>query len=146
MPAAKLFALLAVFFALLAAVAKWVPFPGFYVHDFAMGPTLVLLFCLVTSANFAILYYAGDRIFHVRWHRGLTLLHFCSFVCFGILLSLVFALSTIASNGGISGESMRWVIVPLLLGMFSLVTSLVVFGINMTLSVVQLVRARFARH
>lgn len=143
---AKLFAALAAIFAILGVLARIVPFPGLdlYVHAtyFVLGPMFVLLFCVVTSANFAVLYYAGDRFFHVRWNRMLTLLHFSLFLCFAISFSWLFAFSTGAANGGPSAEGIGWIFVPWLLGVFSLVASLVVFAINLTTAVVQIVRAR----
>jgi len=146
---AKLFAALAVVFAILAGLARLRPLPGVdvAVHStyFVIGPILVLLLSLVTSANFAVLYYSGERVFRARWNRKLTFLHFGLFVCFAISLLIVSALST-REGAGAPGESMRWLIIPLLLGIFSLIASLAVFGINLTLTVVQLIRARFARH
>ena len=143
---AKLFAALAAFFAILAGLARAVPSPGIdlYVHStaFVLGPTLVLIFCVFSSANFAVLYYAGDRTFHVSWNRPLTLLHFVLFLYFGVSLSLLFAFSIRVANAGPSGEPMDWIIVSGFLGIFSLIVSFVVFAINLTIAVVQLVRTR----
>lgn len=148
--AAKLFATLTVVFAVLAGLSRLLLFPGIDVYlrstYFVLGPWLVLLFCLLTSANFAVLYYAGERIFHARWNHGLTLGHFCLFLCFAICLSIVFITPNLAVNSGGRPESFDWMIVALPLGLFSLVASLLVFGINLTLTVVQVLRARFASH
>jgi hypothetical protein len=150
MLAAKLFAALAVFFALLAALARLVPFPSLDVPAhatyFVFGPILVLLFCVVASANFALLYYAGVRFFHARWNRTLTILHLSLFVFFGISLSVVFTVSYRIANGPEAGETLRWLVIPSFLGILSLVASLAVFGVNLALVVVQIVRARFATH
>jgi hypothetical protein len=146
---AKLFTALVVIFAVFAGLAYLNPFPSLdlYVHGIycVLRPGLVLLFCMVTSANFAILYYAGDRFFHARWNRTLSLLHVCLFLCFAISLPIVLAVSTRAANGGGSGEAIRWMIVPWLTGIFGLVASFVVFAINLALVVVQVVRTRLAR-
>jgi hypothetical protein len=147
---ANVFAALAVVFAVLAGLAYLSAFPGLdlYVHAtyFVLRPSFALLFCVLTSANFAVLYYAGDRFFHARWNRGLSVLHVCLFLCFAICLSVVFAMSARAMSAAQSGEAIGWIGVPWLLGIFSFVTSLVVFATNLTLTVVQLVRARLARH
>ena len=149
MLAAKLYIALTFAFAVLAGLAYVNPFPSLdlYVHGvyWALGPRLVLLFCMVTSANFAILYYAGERIFHVRWNRGLSLLHVCLFLCFAISLPMVFAVSMRATNGGESSQAIRWIILPWLVGIFGLFASFAVFAINLALVVVQVVRTRFAR-
>jgi heme/copper-type cytochrome/quinol oxidase subunit 1 len=145
----KLFTALAIVFAVFAGLAYLNPFPsvdlsvrGAY---WVLGPELVLLFCMVTSANFAVLYCAGDRFFHVRWNRGLSLLHVFLFLCFAIGFSIVFAISTRAANDRESGDAIRWMMVPRLLGIFGLVASFAVFAVNLALTVVHLLRARFAR-
>jgi hypothetical protein len=147
---AKLFALFAVLFALCAGLARLGAFPAVDVgiHDrfFSVGPVLVLLYCAITSINFALLYYAAIRFLHARWNRAMSILHGALFLCFAISFSVLFALSARAGNGGPSGEEMRWVFVPFLLGIFSLAASFVVFAVNLTLTVVHLVRARFAGH
>jgi hypothetical protein len=148
---AKLFAALAIVFSICTGLAWLHPLPPAYiaVHAtyFEVGPTLVLLFCAATSLNFAVLYYAAARFFHARWNRTLSVLHFSLFVCFSILGSLVFAMSTRPANGPDIGEAtLRWLIIPWILGILSLVASLAVFGVSLTLVVVQIVRARFASH
>jgi len=147
---AKLFAVFAVLFALCAGLARLGALSpvDIAIRDryFLVGPVLVLLFCSLASINFALLYYAADRFFHVRWNRALTLLHAALFLCFGISLSVVFAMSGRAGNGGTSEEETRWVVVPFFLGIFSLIASFVVFAVNLALTVVQLVRARFVGH
>jgi heme/copper-type cytochrome/quinol oxidase subunit 1 len=148
---AKLFAVLAVVFAIMAGLARLrpplvgvdVPVHSTY---FVLEPILVLLFCALTSANFAVLYYAGVRVFHVRWNRTLSILHLSLFVCFGISLSVVFAVSTRVVNGTEAGEALRWLTILVSLGILGLVASLAVFGVNLTVTVVQIVRARFASH
>ena len=144
---AKLFAALAALFAILAGLARVVPSPGIdlYVHAtyFVLGPMLVLLFCVVSSANFAVLYYAANRILNVRWNRTLSLLHFSLFLCFAFSFSMLFALAARAANGTLPGRGMDWIIVLSgFLGIFSLVAGFVVFAINLTTAVVQLLRAR----
>ncbi len=147
---AKLFAAVAIVFSVLTGLAYLKPFPAvdLYVHGtyWVLGPVLVLLFCAVASANFAVLYYAGDRFFHARWNRALSLLHVFLFLCFAIGISIVFAVSTRAANGGESGAALRWIIAPWLLGLSGLFASFAVFAVNLTMTVVQLVRARLARH
>jgi len=150
---AKLFSVLAVVFAILAGLARLRPLPGVGVdvpvHStyFVLGPVLVLLFCAVTSLNFAVLYYAAARFFHARWNRTLSIFHFSLFACFGISLSVVFAVSTRVANGPDIGEAtLRWLFIPLFLGILSLMVCFVVFAVNLALVVVQLVRTRFATH
>ena len=146
---AKLFAAFAVVFAILSGFAHLNPFPGLdlYIHGtyWALGPGLVLLFCMVTSANFSILYYAGERIFHARWNRPLSLLHVVLFLCFALNLPIVFGASTRAANGGEAGRALSWIILPWLAGIFGLFTSFLVFAINLALVMVQVIRVRFAR-
>jgi heme/copper-type cytochrome/quinol oxidase subunit 1 len=148
---AKLFAGLAVAFSICAGLVWLHPLPSAYiaVHAtyFAVGPILVLLFCAATSLNFAVLYYAAARFFRARWNRTLSALHFSLFACFGISLSVVFAVSTRVANSPDIGEAtLRWLVIPWILGILSLVACLAVFGVNLTLVVVQIVRARFASH
>jgi heme/copper-type cytochrome/quinol oxidase subunit 1 len=149
---AKLFVVLAIIFSIFAGLAWLKPLPSasvdFYLSGtyFVFGPVLVLLFCAVTSANFAVLYYAAARIFHARWNRTLSVLHFSLFVCFGISLSVVFVVSTRAANSSDMAQAFRWLITPWLLGILSFVVCFVVFGVNLTLTIAQIVRARFAIH
>jgi len=145
---AKLFAALAVAFAVFAGFARLYPLPsvdlGVHSTYFVLGPMLVTLFGMVTSANFAVLYYAVHRCLHARWNRTLSLVHFFLFLFFAISVSLLFPLSTRATNAGEPGAGIGWIFVPLLLAIFSFVTSVLVFAINLTATVVQLVRVRFA--
>jgi hypothetical protein len=108
-----------------------------------LGPKLVLLFCAATSLNFAVLYYAGERIFQARWNRALSILHVCLFMLFAVGLSVSFAISTHATNGSGSEVEMYWSVVLLLVGFSGLVTGFVVFAINLALTVTHIVRARF---
>jgi heme/copper-type cytochrome/quinol oxidase subunit 1 len=149
---AKLFSALGVVFAILAGLARLrppllrveVPVHSTY---FVLGPVIVLLFWAATSLNFAVLYYATVRFFHGRWNRTLSVLHFSLLVCSCISLSAVFAMSTRPASGPDIGEAtLRWLIIPWILGILSLVACLVVFGVNLTLVVVQIVRGRFATH
>jgi hypothetical protein len=147
---AKLFAVLAIVFFVCAGLAWLHPlhsglFIGVHATYFAFGPILVLLFCAVTSANFAVLYYAAARIFHAQWNRTLSVLHFSLLVCFGIS-SVVFLMSTPGANATDVGEALPWLVIPWILGILSLVASLAVFAVNLTLTIVQIVRARFAIH
>jgi len=153
MVTAKVFAVFAVLFGLCATLGRLV-LPGAYsavdiaIRDtyFAVGPLLVLLYCAVASINFALLYYAAERFFHARWNRAMSFLHAALFLCFGISLSVVFGVTGHAGNGGSPGEAIHWVFVPFFLGIFCLTASFAVFAANLTLTVVQIVRARFAGH
>jgi heme/copper-type cytochrome/quinol oxidase subunit 1 len=142
---AKLFAALAIVFAVLAGLARLYPFAridvGVHSTYFALRPMLVVLFCLVTSANFAVLYYAGHCFVHARWNRTLSLLHFSLFLCFSISLFLLFARFSRATNGNQPAEEMGWVMIPFLITIFSLAASFVIFAVNLTAAIVQLVRA-----
>ena len=148
---AKLFAGLAVAFSICAGLAWLRPLPSAFVSIpghatyFVFGPVLVLLFCAATSLNFAVLYYAAVRFFHGRWNRTLSVLHFSLLVCFGVS-SAVFVESTPVANGSDMAQAFRWLIIPWLLGILSFVVCFVVFGVNLTLTIVQIVRARFAIH
>ena len=150
MPSAKLFAVLAIVFSVCAGLAWLRPLPvvDIAVHDrfFAVGPVLVLLFCAATSVNFTVLYYAGARFFHAHWNRTLSVLHFLLFVCFGFSFAVVFVMSTRVANGPDTGEALRWLVTPFFLGIFSLGASFVLFGVNLTMVIIQIVRARFANH
>lgn len=147
---AKLFAGFAVGFLICAGLARLKPLPpaDVYLHDtyIVFGSALVLLFCAVASLNFAVLYYAATRFFHARWNRTLSILHLSLFVCFGVSLSVVFAMSTSMGNSPDAGQALRWLVIPWLLGILSLFASFLVFGVNLTLTAVQIVRARFANH
>jgi heme/copper-type cytochrome/quinol oxidase subunit 1 len=147
---AKLFVVLAIVFSVCTGLAWLNPFLALdiYLHEtyFVFGPKLVLLFCAVASLNFAVLYYAAARFFHARWNHALSVLHFTLFVCFGISLSIVFAMSRRVANGPDVGEALRWLVIPWFLGILSLLLSFVVFGVSLTLTVVQILRARFASH
>jgi len=146
---AKLFAVLAIVFLICAGLVWLMPpstsldIPAHATY-FVFGPALVLLFCALTSANFAVLYYAALRFFHARWNRTLSVLHFSLFVCSGISLAAVFVVSTRGAKGPDVGEALRWLAIPSSLGILSLVACLVVFGVNLLAVVVQIVRARFA--
>jgi len=143
---AKLFAAFAIVSSACAGLAWLSSLPSVdtYVHDkyFVGEPVFVLLFCAVASVNFAMLYYAAARFFHARWNRTLSILHFSLFVCFGLSFAVVFAVST---RPGI-GEALRWFVIPWFLGILSLVSCFVLFGINLAMVVVQILRARFASH
>ena len=147
---AKLFAGFAVVFSICAGLAWLKPFPAadVYLHDtyVVFGAAFVLLFCAVVSLNFGVLYYAASRFFHARWNRTLSILHLSLFVCFGVSLSVVFAMSRSTGNSPDAGLALRWLVIPWLLGILSLFSSFLVFGVNLTLAVVQIVRARFANH
>lgn len=146
---AKLFAGLALAFSICAGLA-WLfilPAADIAVHDryFVFGPGLVPLFCAVTNVNFAVLYFAAVRIFHAKWSRTLSFLHFALSVCFGVFGSLVFPMAAHYGNGANAGEpALGWVFVSLLLGILSFLASYVIFGISLMSVVVQIVRARFA--
>jgi hypothetical protein len=153
MPPAKLFSGLALAFSICAGLALLFSSPdingphlafgrGVY---FALGPALVPLFGAVASLNFAVLYYAAVRIFDAQWNRTLTFLHFALSVCFGVCGSLIYPMAAHYGNGAhAGGASVRWVFLPLLLGILSFIASYVIFGISLVSIAVQIVRARFA--
>lgn len=147
---AKLFAGFAVVFFICAGLAWLKPLPAadVYLHDtyIVFGAAFILLFCAVASLNFAVLYYAATRFFHARWNCTLSILHLSLFVCFGVSLSVVFAMSRRMGNSPDAGLALRWLVIPWLLGILSLFASFLVFGVNLTLAVVQIVRTRFANH
>lgn len=147
---AKLFVWLSVVFAVCTGIA-WLK-PGMFVmnihvHDiyFLFSSMLVLLYCAVTSLNFAVLYYAAERFFHARWNRTLSVLHFCFFLCFGISFFVLFAASESTANGNATRE-IYWIFVPWLLGMFSFAVGFLLFAINLVLTVTKLLLERIASH
>ncbi len=150
MLSAKLFAVLSIVFLICAGLARLNPLASvdIAIHDryFAVGPKLVFMFCTVTSVNFAVLYYAAARFFHARWNRTLSVLHFLLFVCFGSSFAVVFATSARAANDPGAGEALRWLAIPWFLGILSLVICFVLFGVNLAIVVIQILRARFAGH
>ena len=150
MLSAKLFAVLGIVFLICAGLARLNPLASvdIAVHDsyFAVGPKLVFMFCAVTSVNFAVLYYAAARFFHAHWNRTLSVLHFLLFACFGFSFVIVFAMSTRVANDPGAGEALRWLVIPWFLGILSLVICFVLFGVNLSIVVVQILRARFAGH
>lgn len=152
---AKLFAGLALVFSIFAGLAWVFISPSADVSGphlaigrgvfFAIGPVLVPLFCAVTSLNFAVLYYAGVRVFHAQWNRALSLLHFGLSVCAAVSGSIVYPIAARYGNSPNTGEStLPWIFVPLLLGILSFVVSYMIFGISLMSVAVQVVRARFA--
>ena len=147
----KLFAIAAAIFSICAALARLVPVRAgmdIYVHGtyFVYGPVLLFLFCAVASANFALLYYAAVRFFDARWNRLLSLLHFFLFVWFGISLSIVFVIAARAANESEAAGTTLWLVIHWFTGILGLVLSLAVFGVNLALTIIQLVRTRFAIH
>jgi hypothetical protein len=149
MLAAKFFAALAIVFLICAGLAWLSPMPALdiYIHDkyVAFGPKLVLLFCAATSVNFAVLYYAAVRIFRAQWNRTISVLHICFFVCFAISFAIVFTMSARVTNGS-DPAALRWLVIPFFAGILSFVIGFALFGVNLTLTVFQVVRARFAGH
>jgi hypothetical protein len=147
---AKFFAALATVFSICVAFAWLNPSPTLALNTYirgtyvVFGPVLVLLFCAAASFNFAVLYYAAVRFFRARWNRTLSVLHICFFACSAISFSVVFAMSARLANGLDRAESLRWLVIPWLIGILSLVICFVMFGVNLVLTVVQLVRARSA--
>jgi hypothetical protein len=145
---AKLFAGLALAFSICAGFAKLFSPPSMDIgvrgEYFSFGPFLVPLFCAVTCANFAVLYYAAARIFQARWNRTLSTLHFSLSVCFGVSGTLFYLMSTRVENHPNGEAGLLWLFALLLVGILSFVASYVVFGINLILVSVQVVRARFA--
>ena len=144
---AKLFAGLAIAFSICAGLAQLFLAPsadlGVRGHYFAFGPMLVPLFCAVTNANFAVLYYAAVRVFHAQWNHKLSLLHFSLAVSFGISGSLVFPGLTRAEHATNQVAAVDWFFIPLLLGILSFAASFFVFLVNLMLLTAQIVRARF---
>jgi hypothetical protein len=146
---ARLFAGLTLAFSICAGLAWLFAWPAadIAVHDryFLFGPSLVPLFCALTCANFAVLYYAAVRIFHAKWNRTLSFVHFALSVCFGVFGSVVFPMAAHYGNGANAGEvALVWVFVALLLGILSFVASYVIFAISLMSVAVQIVRARLA--
>jgi heme/copper-type cytochrome/quinol oxidase subunit 1 len=145
---AKLFAGLAIVFSICAGIvwlSSW-PLFDFSVHStyFVFAPMHLPLFCALTNLNFAVLYYAAVRIFHARWNRSLSLLHFLLSICVALALLVFFAAPKPAMNGPEVGVAIRWVVVPIFLGIVSFVVGLALFCANLMVVVVQLLRARFA--
>jgi len=108
------------------------------------SPSLVLWFCSLTSVNFAILYYAAEKFVPTRWSRTLGILHFGLFSSFVIVFTV---LATAARFWDSSHpESLRWIVIPWLLGILSFLLGLVPFFVNLVLTLIRTARARLAAH
>jgi hypothetical protein len=147
----RAFAILAAFFAIIAALEHLTPsfrYPGIILGDkyWVRGPAPVLLFGVAASVNFAVLYYGGDRLLHVVWNRVLSIFQLSSFALFGICSLIAFSVSSRLMTGSASGEGIAWLIVlPWMVGLLSLLLSLLAFGLNLLLAASQLLRTRFAK-
>lgn len=146
---AKLFAVAAGIFLLCAGLGTLIPSRAgidIYVHDtyFVSDPMLIFLFCAFMGLNFAVLYYAAVRFYQAHWNRVLSFLHFALFLCFGVSFSVVFVLTAIVRNGAEIAKAVIWLVIPLILGTLSLLLCFATFTVNLTLTVVQVLRARFA--
>jgi hypothetical protein len=142
---AKLFVVLGL---VAAAAASSVHPPNLYasVHEtfFAFSPNLVLWFCSLTSVNFAILYYAAQKFAPTRWNRALGFEHF-------VLFSLFMVLFTVLAIGAVRWDSahpeaFHWIVVPWFLGIFSFLLGLILFAVNLVLTIIRSTRARIAAH
>jgi hypothetical protein len=111
---------------------------------FSFSPSLVLWYCSLTSVNFAILYYAAEKFVPTRWSRTLGTLHFVLYSLFVILLT-VFAIAVHFWDSS-HPEALRWFVIPWLIGILSFLLGLVLFFVNLFLTVIRTARARFAAH
>jgi len=111
---------------------------------FAVGPMLVPLFCALTCANYAVLYFAAVRIFHAKWNHTLSIFHFVLSVCFAVSGSLVYPLTAHSGSSSADGGAFRSAFLLVLLALFSFATSFLLFALNLTLIARQIVRAHFA--
>jgi hypothetical protein len=145
---AKLFAVLALIFivcGLLNVGSAWSRGVYFYAIYFVFGPPLLFMYGAVTSANFAVLYYATTRCWNVRWNRTLGLMHF-SLVVLTAILFLVVLGSAHAFVDTSADRAIRWIFIPASLGMFSFLASWVIFAVNLVWTAVRTVRVRYANH
>ena len=144
---AKLFGVLGVILAAAAASgAVRLLHLDIHVHEtyFAFSPNLVLWFCSLTSINFAILYWAADKFAPARWSRALGFAHFVLFSLFTVLFT-VLAIG-VGRGDSAHAEAMRWVVIPWFLGILSFVLGLVLFFVNLTLTLIRTARARLTAH
>ena len=111
---------------------------------FAFSPNLVLWFCSLTSINFAILYWAADRFAPKLWSRALGFAHFVLFSLF-VVLFIVLAIG-VGRGDSAHPEAMRWIVIPWFLGVFGFVLGLVLFFVNLTLTLIRTARARLTAH
>jgi hypothetical protein len=104
----------------------------------------VLWFCSLTSINFAILYYAAEKFAPTRWSRALGTGHFVLFSLFTVLFT---ALAIGVGRGDSAhAEAIRWVVIPWFLGILSFVLGLILFFVNLTLTLIRTARARLTAH
>ncbi|MGB2899303.1 MAG: hypothetical protein WBB89_08565 [Candidatus Acidiferrum sp.] len=145
MLSARLFAVLGVVLAAAAAsgAARLLPL-DIHLHGtyFAFSPNLVLWFCSLTSINFAILYYAAEKFVPTRWSRALGHAHFVLFSLFTLLL-VVFAIG-VGRWDSTRPEAMSWLVIPWFLGILSFLLGLILFAVNLALTIIRSARARFA--
>ncbi len=143
----KLFGTLGVVLAILAAtgVVRLLPWDvGVHGMYFAFSPSLVFWFCSLTSVNFAILYWAAEKFTPTHWSRALGTGHFVLFSLFTVLFT-VLAIG-VGRWDSAHAEAMRWVVIPWFLGVFSFVLGLVLFFVNLTLTLIRTARARLTAH
>jgi heme/copper-type cytochrome/quinol oxidase subunit 1 len=140
---AKLFAVLAVVFAVCVRIsrARALPALDIYLHD-----TYVVLpawhsfwFGSVLCTGFAALYYATTRYLNAGWNRMLGVLHF-SLVVLAAALFFMAAGSTHLLDNGMSQRAIHRVFLPGFLGILSLLFSWVIFAVNLVWTAVRAVR------
>jgi heme/copper-type cytochrome/quinol oxidase subunit 1 len=118
-----------------------------YLHAtyFVFGPRLLFIYGAVTSANFAVLYYATTRCWNVRWNRALGVWHF-SLVVLAAILFFIVAGSAPALNDGSANRAIARIFIPGFLGFFSFLLSWGIFAANLVWTAVRTVRVRHASH
>jgi len=118
---------------------------GIHLHEtYFFSPNLVLWFCSLTSINFAILYYAAEKFAPNHWSRALGHAHFVLFSLFTLLLA-VLAIG-VGRWDSAHPEALRWIVIPWLLGILSFLFGLVLFFVNLALTLIRTARARLTAH
>ena len=117
-----------------------------HLHEtyFAFSPNLVLWFCSLTSVNFAILYWAAERFAPSRWSRALGTAHFVLFSLFTVLFTALAIGAALRDSA--HPEALRWIVIPWFLGILSFVLGLVLFFVNLTLTLIRTARGRLTAH
>jgi hypothetical protein len=145
---AKLFAVLAVVLSICAWLVplgylRWFEFS---IHDnlYFAGSRMWLLYGVVIAANFAILYYAPARCWHIAWQRTLSVLHFSLFALAAVLF--FGSVGLVASTDIATERAFRGVAIAGFLGLLSFILSWIVFAVNLVWTAVRTLRTRYAAH
>jgi heme/copper-type cytochrome/quinol oxidase subunit 1 len=146
---AKLFAVLAVVFAVCVSIgrARALPALDIYLHGtYVILPVGHLFwFSSVLCACFAALYYATTRYLDAGWNLVLGVLHFSLVVLTAILFFMAAGSAHLLENG-VSQPAIHRVFIPGFLGVLSFLFSWAIFAVNLVWTAVRAMRRRNANH